>query len=499
MIGSKLPEAQPSALGSVARGAQNLLDRFPVEKILAIGRGSVHRKLISWAMKGGLAILDQGIVSGSNFVIGIMLARWLTPEQYGAYAVGIAVLLLVLMLYQSVMLEPMAVFGASAYRDCVRGYLKALLSLYLATALLIFMVLCVSAEVVFKLGQASSLPGALAGVALAAPCVMLFWLARRMFYLELSPAPAACGALFYCALTIGGLFLAARHNLLSPLSALLLMGVGSLGASALLLAYLRLQLPSGQGAPRLADAWRRHWSYGRWALATAGISWIPANIFYPLVSSFSGMAQAGELKALMNFALPMSQTYAALASLLLPYAARVQKHEGCAGVSILTRRITWFCVAGALAYWGVLLLLTGPAFRMLYSGRYMEVAYLLPVVALASVSWSAFLGPATALRAMESPASVFAAVSVSSCFSFAIGVPATWALGVRGAVWAMALSEVLAFVPAFVLLRRKVRSALDGMLVPASSAGSDFPPFPGKRCCPEASDRHPAGSHEYPR
>jgi len=488
MIKSKLPVTEGSALepeGVPRDGAPDLADPLSVEKFGATGQ---RRKLIPWAIKGGTAILDQGLVSGSNFVIGILLARWLTPDQYGAYAVAFSAFLLVLMLYQSLVLEPLSVFGAATYRDCGRGYLKVLLSVHLPVGMVICFVFCAAGGVALQLGQRNGLPGALCGVGIAGPLILLFWLGRRMLYSQLSPLPAAAGALLYCAVAIGGLLVAARHNLLSPLSALLLMGAGSTVASFLLLACLRLRLPSGAGAPSLADVSRRHWGYGSWALASAAIMWIPTNIFYPLVSSFSGMVQAAELRALMNFAMPMAQTYAALASLLLPYAANVQRRKGSAGVGILMRRITWLYVTGAFAYWAVLLLFKGPIFRLVYSGRYTEVAYLLPVVALGSVSWSAFLGPATGLRAMESPASVFAAASVASCLSFAIGVPATWAFGVRGAVWAMALAEALAFVPALVLLRRKVRST---MPVPVSSAGSDFPPIAGERCCLETSGPNP--------
>lgn len=438
------------------RGA-SAFDRFSLRKILSIDRARIHRKLIPWVMKGGLAIFDQGIFTGSNFVIGVMLARWLSPEQYGTYAVAFAAFLLVLMFYQALLLEPMLVFGSSAYRNCLRGYLKALLLLHFGMTLVIVLVMCVSAGVALQLGQANGLPGALVGVAFAAPLVLLFWLAKRTFYLKLSPAPSAGGALLYCAITIGGLTVVYKHGLLSPLSAFLLMGLGGLGASIALLAYQALRLPSSPDAPSLPDIWRRHWRYGRWALGANAMMWIPLNIFYPLLSSFSGMSRAGELKALMNFAAPVLQTCAALSPLMLPYAARVLAERGGAGVSFVLRRMTLLCVSCALPYWVVLLLFKGPAFRILYSGQYTEVAYLLPIVALASVFGSAFFGPSIALRSMESPGLVFSAVSVSSCVSVAIGIPLTRVLGVRGAVWSMALSQALAFVAAVVLLRRKAR------------------------------------------
>jgi O-antigen/teichoic acid export membrane protein len=189
--------------------------------------------------------------------------------------------------------------------------------------------------------------------------------------------------------------------------------------------------------------------------------WVPINLFYPLLSRFSGMAQAGELKALMNFASPMLQTCAALSSLMLPYSARVLEQRGGAGVNVILKRMTLLCVACAVPYWVVILVFKGPVFRLLYSGRYTEVIDLLPIVALVSIFGSAFFGPSVVLRSLEAPRSVFAAVSVSSCIAVAIGIPLTRALGVRGAVWSMALSEALAFVMAVILLRRKARKSAE--------------------------------------
>ena len=73
-------------------------------------------KFARWITKGGLAIVDQGLISGSNFLIGILLARWLMPEQYGAFALAFSVFLLLSYVYQSFLAEPQAVFSGSAYR-----------------------------------------------------------------------------------------------------------------------------------------------------------------------------------------------------------------------------------------------------------------------------------------------------------------------------------------------------------------------------------------------
>ena len=58
------------------------------------------------------------------------------------------------------------------------------------------------------------------------------------------------------------------------------------------------------------------------------------------------------------------------------------------------------------------------------------------MLALGSLFWSASYGPAIALRAMESPASVFVAYFATTLISLAVGIPATRFFGLSGAVWA---------------------------------------------------------------
>jgi O-antigen/teichoic acid export membrane protein len=434
----------------------SLIDRSGLRGISFASRWDVQQKFVRWAAKGGLAIVDQGLISGSNFLLSILLARWMSRDEYGAFALGFAIFLLLSALHQSFLLEPMAVFGGSVYHNHVRHYVRALLRMHFVLSLGISVGLGIWAGVARVTGQADGLPGSLVGIALAAPCILLLWLARRAFYLQLSPTLAAAGALLYCVLVVGGLFLARGVGWLSPFSAFLLMGVGGLSTSALLFVHLRSRLEASPLALDLRDIWKRHWSYGRWALASSAAMWIPGSMYYPLLTSFHGVGSAGELRALMNFAAPVLQTCIALGLLLLPHAARVQTQERRAGG--LTWKISLLFAGGGVAYWAVVILVKVPAFRLLYSGKYMEVVDLIPLVALTSVAGSAFFGPATALRAMESPALVFVAQCAASLVSLVVGVPVTWTMGVRGAVWSMALSQVVALLVAVFLLRRKMRS-----------------------------------------
>lgn len=413
-------------------------------------------RVIRWVSKGGLAILDQGLISGSNFMVSILLARWLMPDQYGAYAIAFGIYMMLSLVYQSLVLEPMGVFGGSVFRTNLRGYVRTLVSIHIVLSVSIFAALLASWAISHQISSGSAVTGALAGIAFASPCLMLFALARRCFYVELSPAPAAAGAFIYSAVVLAGLYLVYQRALLSPFVAFLLLGSGALITGTVLMFGVRSKLSGSGPAPHLREAWGRHWRYGRWALAGCIAGWLPSYIYFPLLSSFTGMAESGQLKALMNLTLPFEQMKGALVMLVLPYAARIAEQNGTAGARVLGTRLTLASIVGAVMYWAVIIPLHKPIFHIMYSGRYLDVAYLLPALALGQVFWSATFGPSLALRAMESPASVFAALGIATLGSLVIGVPATWAFGLKGAIWGSNAADVFSFVALWWVLQRKL-------------------------------------------
>ncbi len=430
-------------------------------------------KFVRWMTKGGLAILDNGLISGSNFLLGILLARWLSPDEYGAYALAFSLFILVGFLYQALLLEPLSVFAGTTFRDNLRGYLKKALWIHWAISLTVGVALGAAALVAKVFGHSPVLPVALAGVAVAVPFLCIHAMARRSFYLRLSPGPAAFGAAFYCAMVTGGIFVVYRLGRLTCFTAFLIMALAALVSAVVMLLQLNKALERTGGEPRLRETWWQHWEYGRWALATCVVGWIPNYVYIPLVSTFSGMAAAGELRALMNLAAPVLQTYAALSMLFLPYAARVSDEEGREAASTLTRRLAALFVAGAVVYWAVLIPLRHPLFQFLYAGKYMDSAYLIPLFGLETIVWSASLGPAIVLRAMKHPQSLFWANGAASLVALVVGIPATRYFGLQGVIWSMIAANALYVVVAFVLYSRKVATLRMPCIELAQAAQAD--------------------------
>jgi O-antigen/teichoic acid export membrane protein len=93
----------------------------------------------------------------------------------------------------------------------------------------------------------------------------------------------------------------------------------------------------------------------------------------------------------------------------------------------------------------------------LYAGQYSQVVPLVPVLAISSILSGAAMGPTIAIRAMRSPATVSLIYFGASIVALLVGIPACRAWGFRGAILAILLSSMTAFLTGFQMLRSRDR------------------------------------------
>jgi O-antigen/teichoic acid export membrane protein/thymidylate kinase len=405
----------------------------------------------AWLFKGSMAIVDQGLISGSNFVLSIVLARYLSASQYGTYAIAFSTFVLFSLVHQALVLEPMTVLGPSMYRDSLRPYLDVLMWLQLGFSAIVVICLASVGIAGGVIEEPSRLMLAFIGMGVASPFVLLFWFARRVYYMHLLPGRAVIGAIAYSALLCVGIGALYYGRALSPFTAFLVMGASALLTGILLLVRLRSGSESAVTAARLTlrQVAVQHWRYGGWALVSMVFFWIPWNIFYSVVTRFSGLEGAGTLRALLNLALPITATYGAFSLLFLPYTARLAAEGGWKEAKVQAWRIAGLFVLGSGAYWLVVCLFRNEFIHFLYNGQYAEVVPLVPVIAVSSILSGAAMGPTIAIKAMRSPATVSAVHFGSSLVSILVGIPACWSWGYRGAVLAILLSSMTTCIAGF--------------------------------------------------
>ena len=432
---------------------------------LSVGRQSVRSALLLrqnrwfvWLVKSAFAIGEQGMIAGSNFLLNVLVARWLTPEEYGGYAVAFAIYILFISFYQALVLEPMSVLSASLDEQRFRAYLGSMLRVQgrLSGVLIAFLMLVVLG--VFTIHGHNYLAWTLIALLLSLPAILLFFFLRVACYVRHRPQDATQGAFIYSCVMLAGLVVIRHWFEISGSMVFIAMGVSAVAVSCLLLKRLR---PIFRSDLSDKEQWIEHWQFGRWELSAVGFNWISQNISYTLTAGFLGMAQVGAIKAIMTLFLPLTQSMSALRRLLLPHLASTSDRNGNRGAVNSVWTIVVIYLLGALVYGIAVSVAAKPLFRLLYGGKFMEYSYLVSWAAVAPLFGLPGHVIDMGLRAIRSPKSIFVASCLSAVACICITVPLTWAFTIRGAIASIVISSAILLVIITVIFRRKSRISVE--------------------------------------
>lgn len=422
------------------------LSRFVWSERLALARARGFTRL---ANKGFWAVVDQGLFAVSNFVLNVLLARWLVPQDYGAFTLAFSVLLLLGTFHSALLIEPMLIFGPGRYKERLSEYLGVLVQGHWRMAVPVGSLLLLGTSLTLSLAGSDVLSVAFLGLAFAGPLICFLWLVRRACYARLEPRLAALGGALYMVLMLAGAFALYRGGWLSTSSALGVMAISSLVVALWFVRRLGVSWTSaGEGDGLGRDALRSHWDYGRWAALTSALTWVPGNVYYVLLPAWAGLEAGASLKALMNLVMPMLQANAALSVILLPLLVQAR---GGAGFARLVRLSLAFFTLGSLLYWVLLGLFHRPLMELLYGGHYTGHADLLWFIGLMPLVSGVGIVLGGALRAMERPDRVFWAYMLSTVTALTVGLGLMMLWGLVGTIAGLLFAYVVTAVAMYVL------------------------------------------------
>ena len=390
------------------------------------------------------AVLDQVLFGASTFIVNVLLARLLPESDYGAFALGFTLLLLIGGIQQPLLSEPMLVYTSNTFAHNSFAYQQLVVRINWGFSLLVSAIFALLA----LFNQASSLFPAFVGLAIAAPFVLYSWLMRRVCYANLVPALSAKAGMLYLPLFLGGIVALELLGWLNVPLAFALMGLAALTSSL----WIEYQWRSTQTHPKTPDPQlsqtvaREHWQYGRWSLVSNFLYYVPVLFPYWMLGHLYGLESSASLRALENLAMPLATVLGNLSSFLVPSFTR---NSG----TVLNQQVVRFALAfaaPALLLWLGLGLLHPWVLPLLYGDNYASVGNLLWIFALQPL----FIGLSTVflstLRAAQKPHWITAIYTVSSLFMLGAGYFLIHTYGLMGAIGAMVATQAVLAGCAFV-------------------------------------------------
>jgi O-antigen/teichoic acid export membrane protein len=415
---------------------------------------------LGWVKKGSWAIADQGLFAGSNFIATLLLARLLSPANFGMYALLYSAVLFVTSVHNPLIMEPMLLFGATRYEGRFRSYFQLLLSIHWLFTFSVCLLALVTAGC---LGYISSRElSAVFAAFLAAPCILFCWMGRRSCYVRSVPNIASFGGLVYLLFFVLGTLGLSRLGYLSAATVFGLMAIASVAAGL-------VTLPNADDTVAMPVRWRpvviEHWIYGRWALGGGAMYWVPASWYYFVLASAAGLSAVGHLRALTLLIAPVAQVTSATGLLILPRLARERSDIGrfrrtiaLSVLVLMVATLTYWFVVGAFGAWAGNLLLSAK--------WHFQTHDLIP---LGAIPFLAAIGSVfcQALRARGETKSVCMAYAAAAFVTVTMGTFLVKRFGIEGAVYGMVLSELATTIMLAAMLTYQInRLSFAAQLIP---------------------------------
>ncbi|HIK58130.1 MAG: hypothetical protein ABGZ19_10025 [Verrucomicrobiales bacterium] len=399
-------------------------------------RSTIKNLIAHKAINGSfVSVMDQGIVSLSNFLSVILVARAVSPEQFGVYSLFIAGIFFLSSLQSALITTPLRVLGVCPSGVENGGYFKAHIYLQglLGGLLVLATVLILSA-----LGMANI------QVLLSFSVCLFFFqfqeLVRVINITRLSFWPLLWIDALTHSLRIGSLLFLSAFKLLTPDTALLVIGVSSaIGAMAFLLGKIIKDPPS---VPLLKIV-KINWNFGKWILLEGIASFSSTQVYLYFIVLLLSTGAAGGLNAVQSLLNTVNVLLIGGISFATPMARRKLIDHGYK----IWRR--WMFQVGLVLTIGTSLIVLAislfaePLLTSLYSPFYAQYAHLVPILSISYCLMAVNTTFRTAFYTANLPQIGPVARSVSAVLTLTIAYPLLIRWGVRGAVFGLIFTQVI--------------------------------------------------------
>lgn len=324
-----------------------------------------------WLKLFSSAVIDQALLSAANFLVGLLLIRNCSDEDYGHYVLGFTALLLLTGLQGAYIGGPLAVL---APRQSPERRRQMLASLYHQSGRWTTRIALGLAALSGALGLAGLLSPLLAVLAAVYCAVAAFALQREYLRTGLMiyerPQAVLRADLVYVAVLLAGV--AAAALLLRPAAPWAFAAMALAALAGAVLARRELARAPGLHGEELHGLWRELAPLGGWAMAGWLVYWSFSQGYNYVVAGTLDLAAVAALNAVRLLMMPANLMVSGIKQLLLPMAARW--HQSL-GLDSMLRRLLVFAAAVmllSLIYFGLLWLLRDWVFAVLLKKQFAD-------------------------------------------------------------------------------------------------------------------------------
>jgi O-antigen/teichoic acid export membrane protein len=388
------------------------------------------------AGRAGWALGDQALASLSNFAIGVIVARAVEPDKFGAFTLAFATYLIVLNIARAIATQPLVIRYSAVTIERWRCGVATASGTLVATGLVAGL-LFIAAGLVFG----DPLGPALLALGLALPALLLQDGWRSSLFAAGRGRSAFAVDLVYVATVVPVISAASVLALPQPATAIAAWGLATLPSSV-----AGGWLVGTRPVPRQVLSWlREHRDLAVRYAAESSVSLVVAQAGVYAVGAFAGLAGAGALRGASILLGPVFILIQGAYLAAVPEGVRIRASRPERFVPAMVVVSTGLAV-GIFGWLAVLLLLPDAIGRELLGASWKSAREFLVPVGLSVAGAALAAGPIAGLRVLADARSSLRVVLLQAPVALVLGVGGAFVGGASGAAWGAAASSAFSLV-----------------------------------------------------
>jgi O-antigen/teichoic acid export membrane protein/thymidylate kinase len=401
-------------------------------------------------------LVDQTMVSGVNFLTGILLARYLGIEEFGRFTLVWMAMLFVNSIQHAAINSPMMSLGPKQSEAEAPAYYGAIVIQQIVFSCVVFLLLFAGvrwSSVVFPEWRVQGLALPLATSALAFQFQDFL---RRYFFTRGHVAVAfvndAIRYLGQIAVLIWMfMFFPDAMDITMVLWIIAIMAAFATAFGAFFVERIEFNPPA------LGTITRRHWHFSKWLTASALMHWTTGNLFIVAAGALLGTSAVGALKAAQNLMGVVHILFMGLENIVPVGAARHFHVGGKKALCGYLKHVSLFGVGATLAV--ALLAFVAPELwlRLVFGLEYQGYGYLLQWYAVIYILIFLSLPLRSGLRAIEHTRNIFWGYLLATLFSLLAAYPMTKYFDLSGVVGGLMTVNLILVLTLWFGFKRKLK------------------------------------------
>lgn len=401
-----------------------------------------------------LAIFDQGMISGTNFLTAVIVGRCCGAETLGTFSLVASALALLLGVQEQLITAPYMIYHSRRRAAGLRRYQGSItLHQLLLTAVVVIVMGCLH----LSSGAGDSLFASLSlTLAFAVPAMLLRGFVREMALAHCRVVTVVLVDATVCVtqvVLVIGLFWTDRVAL--PVI------YATMGTACLLTWLVWLRRHGSQisfSRRSIGLDWLRNWRFGRWALAThiAGTStpYIMPWVLYVV----HGEAATGFLASCSVIVGVANILLSGISDFLTPRAAAAWSEGGLQGLRKVLHRAAGFSALAIGSVCVVSWLFGEQVISLLYDGRFPGAGELVVLLTLSVLANAMGSVAGNGLWALNQPRANFVADMITLTSAIAAALVFVKPQGPKGAAIAILVASVIGAVSRIGILQQHIQS-----------------------------------------